>query len=448
MVCDWPEFALGNVADIADYVANGSFASLKENVSYSDTPDYAVLVRLVDHNSAWKGNKVYVTEHAYKFLRKSSLTSGDIVVANVGANAGSTFRVPQLDRPATLGPNAVRVRPITVNTGSNRLSLDYLYYWLVSPEGQAKLASITSGSAQPKFNKTDMRSLPIRLPPFVEQERAASLLQSLDARIDLLRQTNATLESIAQALFKSWFIDFDPVRAKAEGREPLGLDAATAALFPDEFEESALGVIPKGWGLGTFGNIASLAKGAVNPLDNPTRMFEHYSLPAFDAGQLPVFEEGTGIKSNKTRVPEGAVLQSKLNPHIPRVWFVHDVGEHAVCSTEFLPWVARLGASPELVYCTLCSPSFGAQVRTLVTGTSNSHQRVKPDQVASLGIVVAPPPVVAAFTSFVEPMLEKVGANRLQARRLAELRNTLLPRLISGKLRLPEAQERLADALA
>lgn len=313
----------------------------------------------------------------------------------------------------------------------------FIYYLLSS----INFRHLDSGSAQASLNRNLVYPVRVVVPPTLdEQKRIAGFLATVESRIDLLRQTNATLESIAQALFKSWFIDFDPVRAKAEGREPLGLDAATAALFPAEFEESVLGVIPKGWGFGTFGNIASLAKGAVNPLDNPTRMFEHYSLPAFDAGQLPVFEEGTGIKSNKTRVPEGAVLQSKLNPHIPRVWFVHDVGEHAVCSTEFLPWVARLGASPELVYCTLCSPSFGAQVRTLVTGTSNSHQRVKPDQVASLGIVVAPPPVVAAFTSFVEPMLEKVGANRLQARRLAELRDTLLPRLISGKLRLPEAQ--------
>ncbi|MCD0421062.1 restriction endonuclease subunit S [Rubrivivax sp. JA1024] len=320
----------------------------------------------------------------------------------------------------------------------------FAYYLLQTLD----LASYNSGSAQPSLNRNYVYGLRLQAPAPDEQAQIVAVLHSIDDRIDLLRQTNATLESIAQALFKSWFIDFDPVRAKAEGREPEGMDVATAALFPAEFEESALGLIPKGWHVGTFGNLAVLGKGAVNPMDFPTSTFEHYSLPAFDAGQLPVLEEGAAIKSNKTRVPRRAVLQSKLNPHIPRVWFVDDTDEKAVCSTEFLPWIAREGVSPELIYCTLRSPSFEAQVRTLVTGTSNSHQRVKPDQVASLEFVAAPLVVVGAFTALVEPMLGKAKANRLKAQNLAELRDTLLPRLISGKLRLPEAQEQLDEALA
>ncbi|WP_374587472.1 restriction endonuclease subunit S [Ideonella dechloratans] len=327
-----------------------------------------------------------------------------------------------------------------------KVTLDarWAYYQLLT----ANINGMDSGSAIPSTSRDEFYKLPVTLPPIGEQVRIADSLMLLDDRIDLLRQTNATLESIAQALFKSWFIDFDPVRAKAEGREPEGMDAATAALFPAEFEESALGLIPKGWCVGTFGDLAVLGKGSVNPMDFPTSTFEHYSLPAFDAGQLPILEEGASIKSNKTRVPRRAVLQSKLNPHIPRVWLIGDADKQAVCSTEFLPWMAREGASPALIYCTLRSPSFEAQVRTLVTGTSNSHQRVKPDQVASLAVVAAPPVVASAFAALVEPMLGKVLANRLKAQNLAELRDALLPRLISGKLRLPEAKVQLEDALA
>src|SRR5574337_2054211 len=309
----------------------------------------------------------------------------------------------------------------------------FAYYLLQTLD----LAGYNSGSAQPSLNRNYIYGMPLRVPAPEEQQRIVDVLQTFDDRIDLLRQTNATLESIAQALFKSWFIDFDPVRALGQGRAPEGMDAATAALFPAEFEESELGLIPKGWRAGTFGDLAEQAKGSVNPMTVPDANFEHYSLPAFDADQLPVFECGETIRSNKTRVPVGAVLQSKLNPHIPRVWLPSRVGERAVCSTEFLPWVARRNASRELVYCTLTGSTFAAAVRTLVTGTSNSHQRVKPDQVAALELVLAPGAVYDAFTRVARPLLTKVNENRWTARNLSELRDTLLPRLISGKLRLP-----------
>lgn len=236
---------LGAFLDVVDYVANGSFAALKENVTYRAGEGFAVLVRLVDHNSDWQGEKVFVDESAYRFLAKSALVTGDVVVANVGANAGSVFRVPQLDRPATLGPNAVLVRPKKDLLGS--ISKDFLYYYLTSPLGQARLQSLITGSAQPKFNKTALRGMQVEFPLMPVQQSISRLMLAFDDRITLLRETNATLEAIAQALFKSWFVDFDPVRAKMAGRAPEGMDEAAAALFPDALEETELGVVPKGW---------------------------------------------------------------------------------------------------------------------------------------------------------------------------------------------------------
>lgn len=354
---------------------------------------------------------------------------------------------------ATVGQLAVLARSMTCNQACAAMVVDskkadyrFLYYQLLAARQQIR--SLSTGAAQQNLSGTQIKQFVLPFPHAELQTEIADPLWQLDRRIDLLRQTNATLEAIAQALFKSWFIDFDPVRAKAEGREPEGMDAATAALFPAEFEESALGLIPKGWKTGTFGDLAELAKGSVNPLTAPEEEFEHFSLPAFDAEQLPVFERGETIKSNKTRVPVGAVLHSKLNPHIPRVWLPSRIGAHAVCSTEFLPWVARRAASTELVYCALTGSAFEASVRALVTGTSNSHQRVKPDQVAALEMILAPVAVSDAFTRVVRPLLRRVGENRLTAKALAELRDSLLPRLVSGKLRLPEAQEQLEGAAA
>ncbi len=208
--------SFSELVEVTDYVANGSFASLKENVTYLDQNGYAVLVRLVDHNAGWKGEHVYVGKSAYEFLRKSSLLAGDVVVANVGANAGSVFRVPKLSRPATLGPNAVRVRP----KHEASLTKDFLYYYLASPVGQEKLQSIITGSAQPKFNKTALRGLNIEIPDVGVQKKVASFMMSVDDRITLLRETNTTLEAIAQALFKSWFVDFDPVTPRCKASPP------------------------------------------------------------------------------------------------------------------------------------------------------------------------------------------------------------------------------------
>ena len=310
----------------------------------------------------------------------------------------------------------------------------FAYYLLQT----LNLAGYNSGSAQPSLNRNFIYSIRIQVPARCEQDEIAHLLNSLDNRIALLRETNTTLEAIAQALFKSWFVDFDPVRAKSQGRAPAGMDEATAALFPDSFEESALGLVPKGWRQGTVSDFAQIHRGSVNPGGSGDTLFEHYSLPAFDAGQMPVRELGAEIKSNKTSVPRDAVLLSKLNPHIPRVWLPFDAGPHAVCSTEFLVLVPTAEASKEFAYCLFVAVPFQERLRQLVTGTSNSHQRVKPDGVATLSAVVPPGRVLDAFTSVVRPVLERVGSNRLQAQTLATLRDTLLPRLISGQLRLLE----------
>lgn len=378
-------------------------------------------------------------EHFAHRTRRAKPTAGDIIFTRE-APMGEICMVPK-GLECCVGQRQVLLRPNPAVADGR-----FLLYALQSPQVQHEIGwSEGTGSTVSNVRIPILEALRIPSPPLETQREIGDVLGALDDRIDLLRQTNITLESIAQALFKSWFIDFDPVRARQVGREPEGMDAATAALFPAEFEESALGLIPKGWRVGTFGGLATLAKGTLNPLNSPSAVFEHYSLPAFDAGQLPVVETGDAIKSNKTRVPPGAVLQSKLNPHIPRVWFPSRVGEQAVCSTEFLPWLAKDTASPEVVYCVLTSASFESEVRTLVTGTSNSHQRVKPDLVAGLGLVTAPAEVYRAFTNVVRPLLQKVGENRWSAINLAELRDTLLPRLISGKLRLPEMQEKLEE---
>src|SRR5690606_2305765 len=250
------------------------------------------------------------------------------------------------------------------------------------------------------------------LPPLDYQSRVVALLGALEERIFTLRQVSDRLEAIARALFKSWFVDFDPVRAKAEGREPEGMDVATSALFPADFSDSPMGLIPLGWRPVRFGDVAFLSKGTVKPQTMPSTEFQHYSLPAFDAHKLPLTELGEAIKSNKTPVPSGAVLVSKLNPHIPRIWYVGDVAENSICSTEFLVWAPKAGAGSAFVYCLAASQVFNSAMRQLVTGTSNSHQRVKPDQLADVEVIAASDAALSAFEAIAVPLLAKVHHNR------------------------------------
>ena len=170
---------------VTDYVANGSFASLAANVSYKDDKDVAVLIRLVDYNNNFQGNFVYIDDHAYNFLSKSKLYGGEIIISNVGANVGTVFRCPTLPYKMSLAPNSIMVKFNENN--------DFYFHWLKSRNGQQMIKSIVTGSAQPKFNKTNFRQMLVPVPPIEEQNRIAAILNAIDDKINKNRQINDNL---------------------------------------------------------------------------------------------------------------------------------------------------------------------------------------------------------------------------------------------------------------
>ena len=202
---------------VTDYVANGSFASLRENVSYKDDEDYAILVRLQDYSNKFQKNFVYVDEHAYNFLSKSKLNPNDLVICNVGA-AGIIFKVPDLKKPMTLGPNSILVR--------TNESSDYMYYYIQSSIGQQKLKDITTTTAQPKFNKTDFKSIKCILPPLKEQQKIADILSSVDAAIEKTEQVIAKTEEVKKGLMQQLL---------------------TKGIGHTEFKQTEIGEIPIDW---------------------------------------------------------------------------------------------------------------------------------------------------------------------------------------------------------
>lgn len=170
---------------VTDYVANGSFASLAKNVTYKNEEDVAVLIRLADYNNDYKGKFVFIDEHAYEFLNKSKLFGNEIIISNVGANVGTVFRCPCLKYKMSLAPNSIMVK--------FKDNDDFYFHWLRGYNGQKILKSIVTGSAQPKFNKTNFKEIEVPVPPIDEQNKIAYILNVIDDKILLNNQINDNL---------------------------------------------------------------------------------------------------------------------------------------------------------------------------------------------------------------------------------------------------------------
>ncbi len=376
------------------------------------------------------------------------LKSGDLLFARrslTAEGAGKCSIVLEVNEPTTFESSIIRARPDPA-----KATPLYLYYFFSSQLGYQALDSIRRQVAVAGITGSDLANLPIPTPPESIQSKIADTLSLFDRKIELHRRMNETLERQAQAIFRDWFVDFGPVRRKMAGETDAvaimgGLipDAASAAklaaLFPDVFGDDGL---PVGWQRLHLSDIASQGKGSVNPQSQPDTVFEHYSLPAFDKGQEPSMDTGSTIKSNKTPVPSGAILLSKLNPETLRVWLPNDhAGAVQIASTEFLVFIPKPGASRALLFALFRDPDFRTMMQGMVTGTSKSHQRISPPALLAQEVIAADSNLFPAFAALVEPMLERLLASRAESKSLAETRDYLLPRLMSGTVRVARESE-------
>lgn len=297
---------------------------------------------------------------------------------------------------------------------------EFLYYYLSQDSITNYLNGIaeTSTTTFPAFRPEVLSELEILIPEDENiQRRIAEILSALDDKIELNRQTNATLEAIAQAIFKEWFVDFN-------------FPSATG-----EMVESELGMIPKGWRVGSVGDILVLANETTSPGVDPDKLFNHYSIPAFDSGRVPSQELGSTILSNKYKVKCNSILVSKLNPRIPRIWALKEVDqESSVCSTEFqvlLPQKAH--------YYSFAANLFSQQsmidtMKSRASGTSSSHQRINPLDILDINIVVPTNDLIALYDKIVGNYFHCI-INRLEESiNLAKIRDSLLPKLMNGEI--------------
>ena len=323
-------------------------------------------------------------------VRSSYIHKAAVVVSCIGSDMGKAALV---NHPFVSNQ---QINSIVVSGELDRL---FVYYNLSARK--AEIRDKASGAAQPIMNKTDFGNLILRAPNLGLQQAISGVLGALDDKIELNRRMNETLEAMARAIFKDWFVDFGPTRAKMEGRAPY-LTPKLWDLFPDALDDEDK---PVGWESYALRDLAHHHRTTVSPSANPESPFEHYSIPAYDAGNEPMRDSGASIKSNKTVVPESAVLLSKLNPEIERVWLPNPKGKlRQISSTEFLAFTPLAPATRTVLFCMFKSEEFRAEMAAMVTGTSKSHQRVSPKALLSREVLVADARLLAAFDHMVSPV--------------------------------------------
>ena len=395
-----------------------------------------------------KGNNIstelFISHKQFDLIKQKfgSPRDGDILLTSVG-----TLGVPYVVRGD--GDFYFKDGNLTwMRNFSKEISPQFLYYWLTSPQIQQKLDEVSIGSTQKALTISALKALQIPLPTRATQDGIVEILGAISDRITLLRETNATLEAIAQALFKSWFVDFDPVRAKLEGRAPEGMDEATAALFPDCLEESELGLVPKWWRVATLADTFDI---------NPTRKLSKGAMASYlDMASLatsghcveaPIDREvGSGAKFQN-----GDTLLARITPCLENgksafVDFLAE-GEIGWGSTEFLVLRPKAPLPQYLGYLLCRHPAFREYAIQSMSGTSG-RQRIQNDVLGRYLLAVPDVEIAVVFADVIGPIQRSIAANHQSAQTLSTLRDTLLPRLISGQLRLPEAQSQLEDALS
>lgn len=415
--------------------------------SLHKTPSYAVqglpMVRVTDvkYGELLLDGTLKVDEQTFmEFSRRYKPNREDIVITRVGTY-GITARV--VETAFCLGQNTAAIIPRSINSR-------YLYAALNSPQLRAQIESNAVGSTQKTLSLKCINALQIpRLGEYAET-KIAELIGILDDRIALLRETNATLEAIVQALFKSWFVDFEPVHARARGEQPAGLAPEVAALFPDSFEESALGMVPKGWNTGTLGDVAHFQNGyAFKSKDwcesgHPVVKIGDVKPGIIDfSGCSYIAPETTeGLSRFKLRRGDllvgmtGYVGETGLVPHVePHAYLNQRVGRIATKSG-----LIDLG----FVYCLVRNSAFKGYAEARSHGSAQAN--VSGAVLLDYPVVTPTQNILDRFNGSVGVLLERILSNHEQAQTLANLRDTLLPRLISGQLRLPEAEAMVEGA--
>ncbi|MCB9285076.1 MAG: restriction endonuclease subunit S [Lewinellaceae bacterium] len=362
-------------------------------------------------------------------LKKFSLQKGDLIFARrslIMEGAGKCSLIYDVKEPLTFESSIIRARP-------NREKADpiFLFHFFNSRIGRYLLGTIMRVTAVAGITGTDLMELNLPLPSLPQQKSIAHLLDTFDRKISLLHRQNRTLEAMARTLFKRWFIDFEFPDAQGRPYRSSG----------GKMVEGEMGEMPEGWGVGKILNLARIKKMSISPTQYPKKEFCHYSIPAYDEGQTPKRELGAQILSSKFIVEKHSILVSKLNPSISRIWDIHEVDEtFSICSTEFQVFIPRKELLFPFLFFLFKARYVAKEMAQRATGTSGSHQRIRPDDILDIDIMIPAEDLILKYSEAAGDLLKKKCSNLNKIQTLTALRDTLLPKLMNGELRVRDVE--------
>lgn len=288
---------------------------------------------------------------------------------------------------------------------------DYLYYLVCSPlVRDSSIKSMVGSSGRQRVQTDVVQNLIVDVPDLTTQKKIGSVLRTLDDKITLNNKINENLQVQTQALYKAWFVDF----------EPFG------------------GAMPSSWKLSKFGDIVSIKTNSFSPAKNPNVMLEHYSIPAYDEQKYPVFESAADVKSNKYILTSNSVMISKLNPDTKRVWRPMCMTDIAVSSTEFIIFEANIPAFKDFIFSIIDSAAFSDWMCSHTTGSTNSRQRTSPKATLEFQVTLPDNQTISDFCAIVTPMYDIIANNICENQKLAQIRDTLLSKLMSGEINVSD----------
>jgi type I restriction enzyme S subunit len=376
-----------------------------------------------------------IDSETHRALARSAIQENDVLFSIAGA-IGRVAITPKDILPANTNQALAIIRPRT-----EIIHPRYLYYWLRTNLAQQYAASRVVQSVQANVSLSELASAKIPLPSLAEQQAIVHILGTLDDKIELNRRMNEMQEAMARAIFKSWFVDFDPVRAKMAGRQPSGMDAATAALFPDSFEDSPLDKVPKGWRVYPVGEVVEVGGGSTPSTKEPAYWDGqiHWATPK-DLSVLhsPVLldterritEAGLGQIGSRV-YPKGTLLLSSRAP----IGYLA-ISEIAVAVNQGMIAVA-CGPNPSNHYMLQWTRTNMEVIESRASGTT--FQEISKSNFRSIPVTIPADEVMKAFTERVEPLHRRMVNNLRVSRTLAAVRDALLPKLISGEIRVMDA---------
>ena len=420
MAGEWKRVSVSEVCELIVDCVNKTAPVVDELTPYKMLRTTNIKGGRIDREECRRVSK----ETFVKWTRRADVRHGDVILTRE-APLGEVGYVDFTDT-VFLGQRLMQYR-------ANRALLEprFLLYSFLSKDLQNQFgAHEGSGSTVSHIRVGDCSKFQLSLPPLAEQKAIAEVLGALDDKIELNRRMNATLEAMARALFQSWFVDFDPVRAKLDGRKPVGMDEATAALFPDSFEESEVGHIPKGWTAGKLGDICTNSRRGIQPSDiapnTPYIALEHMPRRCIALGD---WDDSADVASGKSAFKKGEILFGKLRPYFHKVGVAPFDG---VCSTDILVLAPM---NPEWFGFLLGHASSDELIQFAdLASTGTKMPRTNWGDISSFKVALPPKPIAAAFTRNIQPMLDHIHVNLYESRTLATLRDTLLPKLLSGEL--------------